>query len=185
MNLTNRGQHSILNALYLEAAENLLAAHGTHAHLVRQHGAGTSVPNTPSYVCVLGATGDGVALSSMLKIDRAVLISVHPLGSAEISQLDLEDWCRELNNQLVGRMKNKLLGYGVAIALSLPMLLSATDVTAIAGPDVTVNEHSFRSAAGQIALTLATFVDPQLELREREFSGEDDGALLEGAVSLF
>jgi hypothetical protein len=34
---------------------------------------------------------------------------------------DPEDWLAELNNQTLGRMKNKLLRYGVPITVSTPM----------------------------------------------------------------
>jgi hypothetical protein len=182
MNQADTRQHSILNELYVQAADNLLSALGMEARLVLEPDAGASVR---SYLSVLGATCKGVALSSILKIDPDLLISVHPQGSADIPQRDLEDWCRELNNQLVGRMKNKLFRYGVVITLGLPVLLTGTGVKAFAPPNATVNEHFFRCGAGQMTLTLTTLVDEDIEFHESELSEECDAALLEGSVALF
>lgn len=104
-------EHQILNELYVQACSALLAAYGLTAN-VQEQGGGTSTRNSAILMSFLGAVGEGIHLSSMLKIDRDLVISMHPLGSANISQVDLDDWCLEINNQLVGRVKNKLLGYG-------------------------------------------------------------------------
>jgi hypothetical protein len=174
-------QHEILNRLFLEAAGDLLSANGIKAEVVTELGA--DVHSKLSYVSVLGATGEGVALSSMMTVDSALLVSLHPLGITEIPTADLEDWCRELNNQLVGRVKNKLLRYGVVVALGLPVLLRGTDVSAVATPDLTVSKHAIRTSSGKISLSLATLVDEDLVLIERESADEE--VMLEGVVSLF
>ena len=84
-------QHEILNRLFLEAAGDLLSANGIKAEVVTELGA--DVHSKLSYVSVLGATGEGVALSSMMTVDSALLVSLHPLGITEIPTADLEDWC--------------------------------------------------------------------------------------------
>jgi hypothetical protein len=121
----------------------------------------------------------------MIRIDKRLLASIHPLPPAAVSQRDLEDWCRELNNQLVGRMKNKLLRYGVTVSLGLPVLLTGTDVSAVAAPDLTVNDHAFALDNGRLMLTLSTFVDPAVELREMESMPDEEGAHVEGSIALF
>jgi hypothetical protein len=180
---TDTTQRAILNKLFLEAAEDLLSVNGIKADLVGEPDAGVNVDSKPSYVSVLGATGAGIALSSMMTIDRELLISLHPLGIADVSQADLEDWCRELNNQLVGRLKNKLLRCGIVVMMGLPVLLKGTNVSAVTSPEVTVSQHAIRTANGQIVLSLAMLMDEELKLVEQSFSSE--AVLLEGAVSLF
>src|ERR1700683_2463562 len=99
MSSDNVKEHQLLNELYVQACSDLLAAYGLTAN-VQQQGGGTSTRNTAILMSFLGAAGEGIRLSSMLKIDRDLVISMHPLGSANISQVDLEDWCLEINNQL-------------------------------------------------------------------------------------
>jgi hypothetical protein len=110
---------------------------------------------------------------------------MNPLGSADPSQPDLEDWCLELNNQLVGRVKNKLLGYGRVVTVGLPVLLTGTDVSAVTPPNSEVHQYSVESADGQITLTLATLIAPNVELHEMEPSMHDGAVMAEGTVALF
>jgi hypothetical protein len=184
MTLDSGKQHRILNELYVQACSGLLSAYGLAVH-ARMQGAGTSARHNPSYVSVLGAACEGISLSSMLKIDRNLVVSVHPLGCAEIAQADLEDWCRELNNQLVGRVKNKLLGYDRILIVGLPVLITGTDVSPLAAPNAEVHEYSFQSADGQVSLTLATLVGRDIELREVESLMDGEAVLSEGALALF
>src|SRR5947207_8189449 len=145
MSLDNAKDHQILNELYVQACRALLSAYGLTVEVQEQGGAAMA-RNKASYVSVLGASGEGINLSSMLKIERDLVISMHPVGSANISQLDLEDWCLELNNQLVGRLKNKLLGYGPVVTVGLPVLLKGTGVSAVAGPNLEIHQYSVESA---------------------------------------
>src|SRR5882672_12028151 len=123
MSLNNARDHQVLNELYVQACGALLSAYGLTVN-VKEQGEGTSARHEASYVSILSASGEGIRLSSMLKIDRGLVIRMHPLGPANISAPDLEDWCLELNNQLVGRVKNKLLGYGRVVLVGLPVLLT-------------------------------------------------------------
>ncbi len=143
----------------------------------------TDIHSTTNYVSVLGAAGEGVALSSMLTFDRPLLVSMHPLGGGEITQADLEDWCRELNNQLVGRVKNRLLNYGITVTLGLPVFLQGTGVRAVATPDLTLSQYTVQTSSGNISLALSTLLAEDLQFVEQE--GPNEEVLLEGAVSLF
>jgi len=141
------------------------------------------------YMSILGAAGEGLRLSSTLKIDRDLVLNTHPLHSPEVLQDDLEDWCRELNNQLVGRVKNKLLGYGVEVTAGLPLLISGTDVVRLPEADSEVHAYCVESAHGQIALTLTTLIAPEVEFHESEppMDGEMNGeaVMAEGMIALF
>ncbi len=184
MHSTNTEQQAILEKLYFEAFDDQLGWHGATGGLIRQAARKTTANAKPAYVSALGASGEGIAIMSMLKIDHDLLTRMHPLGLADISQLYLEDWCRELNNQIVGRFKNKLLRYGVEISLGLPVLLSGSDVNAISAPNITVSERFFESQDSLMTLALSTLVDPELEFVEQP-SAEDESAPLEGSFALF
>lgn len=184
MSLNNARDHQILNELYVHACRSLLSAYGLTAS-VQEHRSGATSRNRVNYVSLLGANGEGIRLSSILKIDRNLVIRLRPWGSANPSQPDLEDWCLELNNQLVGRLKNKLLGYGRVVIVGLPVLLTGTDVSPVTAANSEVRHYSVESADGQITLTLATLVVPDVELHEMESSMDDDAVLVEGEVALF
>jgi hypothetical protein len=181
--LNNAQQHQILNDLYVQACGSLLSAYGLTVDI--HEWSGGKSPHKKSYISLLSATGEGISLSSMLKIDRDLVVSIHPLGRGEVTQGDLKDWTRELNNQLVGRLKNKLLGYGHAVTIGLPILIRGTDVSPIAASDSEVREYSMQSAQGQIILTLATLINPEIELLELECPMDGEPVLLEGAIALF
>jgi hypothetical protein len=184
MSFNDAKDHQILNELYVQSCRALLSAYGLTVNIQERSG-GARALNVACYVSILGASGDGIRLSSTLRIDRDLVISMHPLGAANISQPDLEDWCLELNNQLVGRLKNKLLGYGRVVLVGLPVLLRGTDVSAVTAPNSEIHQYSVESAEGQITLTLATLIAPDVELHEMERSMNDEVVLVEGAVALF
>ncbi len=176
--------HQILNEVYVQACGALLAAYGLAAN-VQEHGGVRSAPKQALFVSLLGASGDGISLSSMLQIDRGVVARMYPLGSANLSQPELEDWALELNNQLVGRVKNKLLRYGRVVNIGLPVLITGTDVSAVTAPKSNVQQYFVESADGQIVLTLATLISADVVFDEMEASMGDETALLEGVVALF
>ena len=174
-------QCKLLNHLYLQAASDLLSVHDIQADVLSEPDLKTDAFQS-CYVSVLGATGVGIALSSVVKISRELLVFLHPFGSPDIPAAHLADYCRELNNQLVGRMKNKMLRYGVTLTLGLPVLLTGKDVSAVASPDSTLQENAIKTPRGSVALILESIVDPDLQLEEVESADE---AMLEGAVALF
>jgi len=185
MSLNELNPHDLLNDLYVAACRALLEAYGLTVN-VREHGGVVDSRVKVNYISVLSANGGGVNLSSMLKIDRDLVIRMHPLnGGDPIAQPDLEDWCMELNNQLVGRLKNKLIGYGAVVLIGLPLLLTGTDVNSIASPHSEVHQYSVESADGQITLTIATLVDPGVHLEEPDASLHEENVMDEGMVSLF
>jgi hypothetical protein len=180
----NAKDHRILNGLYIESCEALLSSYGLTVD-VQEDGESPGGRSRACYISVLSASGEGISVSSMLRIDQNLVISLHPLPPADISQPDLEDWCLELNNQLVGRVKNKLLNFGRALVVGLPVLLTGTNVTGVAAPNSEVHRYSVESANGQIVFTLATLIAPGVELQEFEAASGDEAALVEGALALF
>jgi hypothetical protein len=184
MSLNDAKGHQIVNELYVQACSALLSAYGLEVS-VREQDGGTSAGNKASYVSVLGANGDGISLLSMLKIERDLVIVIHPLGPNGLTRPDLEDWCLELNNQLVGRVKNKLLAYGPVLIVGLPVLLMGTDVSAAIAPQSEVHQYFVESADGQITLTLSTLVAPGVDLQEMEPSINGESVLAEGELALF
>jgi hypothetical protein len=63
--------------------------------------------------------GGAVAGTLTVALDRDQLKRSLPVQSER--QADLEDWIRELANQLMGLVKRRLNGYGINVLLSLPV----------------------------------------------------------------
>lgn len=167
--------------VYMKACAELFSAYGLTTRVHRQH-AEPGVRKT-SYVSVLSATGEGIRFSSTLNVEAGLLSQLHPSGAANVPQRDLEDWCLELNNQLVGRVKNKLLRLGCEVASGLPVLITGNDINTVVGPEQDFREYFFASEHGQLALTLALVLAPDLELDET--SAAADAVRLEGEHALF
>jgi hypothetical protein len=147
--------------LYVAASAELFSAYGLVS------GAKDNAPrlrHETRYVSILSATGEKIRLLSTLSIDESLLASMHPAREPKLSQRKLEDWCRELNNQLMGRVKNKLLRVGCEVMTGLPSLITGTDVSAVAPPELDFREYFFASAQGRLESTLAMLLAPDLVL---------------------
>lgn len=167
--------------LYVQASNELFLAYGLTSGAGGRN-AEASRANEKRYISILSATGDKIRLLSTLKVDESLLASIHPSGASELSQRQLEDWSRELNNQLMGRVKNKLLRVGCEIVTGLPSLIMGTDISAVSAPELDFREYFFASAEGRLGSTLEMKLAPDLELTDDP--GREQ-VMHEGAHSLF
>lgn len=70
------------------------------------------------YCGVIGLSGDQLRGSLLLATSR------EPLGrTSPTSDASFREWIAELSNQLLGRIKNRLLARGVSLHLSTPVVL--------------------------------------------------------------
>ena len=165
--------------LYVQASAELFQLYGLTAcardAAPRKH-------HEMRYVSMLSASGEKIRLLSTLNVDESVLASIHPSHAAALSQQFLEDWCRELNNQLVGRLKNKLLRVGCEVVTGLPSLITGTDITAVITPELDFREYFFASAQGRLESTLAMLLAPDLALADAPEAGQ---VMREGAHAMF
>jgi hypothetical protein len=169
--------------MHVTACSELFAAYGLSEHLERQDG-DHHEPGRGTYASVLGATGQGIRLSSTLSLDRELLVRTHPSGNAKLPEREVEDWCRELNNQLVGRLKNKMLRAGCEVTTGLPVLIKGRDIVAVGAADEDFRQYFFSSQYGQLAFTLSMLLAPDLSLDPGR-ADEDGGVRFEGAMALF
>jgi hypothetical protein len=75
----------------------------------------------------VGFGSDDVRGSFTLLGQPRVFARLHPIP-AEGANRDLADWARELANQAVGRFKNRVLAYGLSIAVGSPQSMVAEQV---------------------------------------------------------
>jgi hypothetical protein len=168
-------------SLHVTACTELFEAYGLTRHLQHQD-SDRHDPERPSYASVLSAAGEDLRLSSTLALDVELLTRTHPSGQAEVPRRELEDWCRELNNQLVGRLKNKLLRLGCELDTGLPVLIRGAGVEAVAMPDQDFRQYFFSSQYGCLAFTLSMQLSPDLRFTEAPAA---DAVRSEGAMALF
>lgn len=167
--------------LHVSACGELFDAYGFTPHL--RPATGAPEKGHTIYASVLGAAGRGVRLSSMLSFDRELLVRTHPSQSDGVPEREIEDWCRELNNQLVGRLKNKLLRAGCEVNTGLPVLIRGTDIVAVTSDEEDFRQYSFSSKYGNLTFTLAMLLAPDLTLENA--APDADEVKLEGAMALF
>jgi CheY-specific phosphatase CheX len=108
---------------------------------------------------ILGFTGDHVCGSVVLSATPDAIASSNPIGDGAT-----RGWVSELTNQLVGRFKNALLRCGVELVMSIPVVLTATQLMPM--PNATLAPIRLAVGSGFITLWLEIEVDPDLVLAE-------------------
>ena len=181
MNSINLSPLESVNDLYFKACSELFAAYGLSLDLQDKD---TSSTGKSGYISILSATGEELRLISALNIGSDLLTRIYPLSSDHVEQHQLEDWCSELNNQLVGRVKNKLLVLGCEVMIGLPSLLTGKDLSSVSNQEFDVHEYLFASAQGSLKAHLAMQIKPGLVFQEND-QPEDQTVQLEGAHFLF
>ena len=73
-------------------------------------------------------------------------------------------WVAELTNQIVGRFKNELFRRGVEVAMSIPVVLTATQLTPL--PQTHLDPTRLAVGEGFLTIWLETEAEPGLELAE-------------------
>jgi hypothetical protein len=170
--------------LYVQACRDLFSAYGLATRVERQDVDRTG-PREAAYVSVLGATSAAIRLTSTLNIAGGLLAKMHPSGANDVTERELEDWGRELNNQLVGRLKNKLLRRGCKVDIGLPTLITGTDVSTVNYPDLDYRRYFFASAHGCLTACLTLLIDPRFAFTAVGSYPEYAKVVREGAQSLF
>jgi len=170
--------------LHAKACAELFVAYGLVPHVHREH-ADLHEVNRLNYVSVLSATGEGIRLSSTVSMDARLLERTHPSRQAQVPERDVQDWCREINNQLMGRVKNKLLRLGCEVVNGLPVLITGTDAAAVTQPDLDHRQYFFSSKSGSMTFTLQMLFAPGFELDASSLSADAGEVRLEGAMALF
>jgi hypothetical protein len=168
--------------MHVAACTELFDAYGFTQHLKAESAAQPKCGHT-MYASVLSASGEGIRLSSTLSLDRELLVRTHPSQEAEVPEREIEDWCRELNNQLVGRLKNKMLRAGCQVSTGLPVLVRGTDIVSVTSSDQDFRQYCFSSKYGNLAFTLAMLLSPELTMEAA--AGDVHDVKAEGAMALF
>jgi hypothetical protein len=144
----------------------------------------TDSESASSICSLISANGEGVRLVSLFQPDPDLVLRLHPSTEVEISQADLEDWCCEFSNQLIGRLKTKLLTRGCEVSIGLPSVLNGEKISAANSQEAVLSSVIITSSAGSLRLTSLVQLDPEFQLMEEQ-SGAAANVMMEGEISLF
>jgi hypothetical protein len=128
----------------------------------------------------VGFGSDDVRGSFALLGHPRLFARLHPIPVGGKSR-DLADWARELANQAVGRFKNRVLAYGLAITISSPQSILAEQVR------VTKTQKQLRSplVMGIDDMSFETWLELDVRPGFTLADSPTETALSEGSVVLF
>ncbi len=94
-------------------------------------------------IAVIGFSGEGFGGALGFAAQQSILEAKHNKSSDRLS----DGWIGEIANQLLGRLKNALLNYGIDFQIAIPMVLHGLNLQ-ISGRLEEIKEYSFRSKLG-------------------------------------
>jgi CheY-specific phosphatase CheX len=119
---------------------------------------------------VMGFVGDKVRGTCLLAAPQGTVEAAAPKDAGA------RDWVGELANQLVGRLKAKLMARGATIALSTPVVLRGVKLSPL--PRTDVEPVVFESTAGKVLVWLEVEIDDGFQLGEERALKASEGELL-------
>jgi CheY-specific phosphatase CheX len=122
------------------------------------------------YSGVMGFVGDRVRGTCLLAAPQGTVIAAAP------QEASARDWVGELANQLVGRLKAKLIARGATIALSTPVVLRGVKLSPV--PRTEVQPVVFQSTAGKVLVWLEVEIEDDFRLGEERALSATEGELL-------
>jgi hypothetical protein len=94
---------------------------------------------------------------------------------------NFEDWLAESVNQLIGRLKNKLIGYGVVLSIALPTVLRGVRLEFVGMKQTPLWTYPLESEQGRLCVWLDVRTDRELVLtasNDPEMHGTPEGELV-------
>jgi CheY-specific phosphatase CheX len=119
-----------------------------------------------------------VLISTRRLVQFALPREIHDRESDE----HVADWMGELANQLLGRVKNKLHGYGVSFAMGTPTVMLGMDLSRKDKHPGVRRQFAFRHAGDSLSVCLDAIASPNLTLLPDEPA---TSGIAEGEVALF
>jgi CheY-specific phosphatase CheX len=105
---------------------------------------------------VVGFAGPGIRGTCILAATEEPISKSIPVSGS------LRDWIAELSNQLVGRIKNKLLGYGAEVYITSPAVVRGEHLAAPS--NCAIKPLSFATAGGNVFVWVDVETDESFTL---------------------
>jgi CheY-specific phosphatase CheX len=124
----NQSDWNRINTMLVECAQALMSAFGTT--VVPSPGRESFPSLQDGILAIIGFGGDQIRGSLLLSASRGILSTSCPIENTAGPAADetLQDWGGELANQLLGRLKSRLLAHQVTILLGTPTTVSGIDL---------------------------------------------------------
>lgn len=122
------------------------------------------------YSGVMGFVGDSLRGTCLLAARATTVLAAAPPDARP------RDWVGELANQLVGRLKSKLLARNVSIAMTTPVVLSGIRIEPL--PRSTIEPAILDTATGKVLIWLEVEVDSAFRLDTERPIAATEGDLL-------
>lgn len=167
--------HSPIDDLISDCCQELFAAYELHLEPVDS--AAFPPQDSLLYCSVMGFGGRQVRGALVLVSTIEPLERTHS-GDDESHQ----DWIRELSNQLMGRVKNRLLSLGADVLLATPAAISGKNLDLTSGTPTA--PQVFRAGSGVVCVWIECEYLDGFELPTTP-SGNLEAALPEGEALLF
>jgi CheY-specific phosphatase CheX len=124
---------------------------------------------------VVGFSGDQMRGTLLLATSK------EPLGrTSPTTDASLREWIAELSNQLLGRIKNKLLVRGVTLHLSTPIVLRGQHLAPLSRAELV--PFAFTCDGGFVCVWFDVELKPGLDLNQEV---DTEGLISEGTSTLF
>jgi hypothetical protein len=185
MNNENGTVHATIEDIF-HTANNELFSHYKLSYLSSQLApspAETAEQNSV-ILSIINASAEGIKILSTINIGESTARYIYPGDGANAALEELQDLCGELNNQLIGKVKNKMLAYDCKLMLGLPTCITGKSVSSHAPQSATLSERIYTSAEGEVVVCLYTVIHPDftmLDVANVELAGE----VSEGTLSFF
>jgi hypothetical protein len=166
---------TVFDQLATSAASELFAARGIDVRVVT--GADVSI----EYAATIGFAADGVRGMIGLGMSPDTLQRMTAQDQPNGTTYNTEDWLAESANQLLGRLKNKLLRYGVVLSIALPTVLQGVRLQFLGTGTTTLWTHALDTELGPFWVWLDVRCNEQLVLTEVDdpsLEGAPEGELL-------
>lgn len=135
---------------------------------------------------IMGFGGVQMRGALLLSADVAALAGTHPVTTsrAAVPEEELRDWSGELANQLLGRIKNQLLSYGLVIQLSTPTTISGLDLRlGVSTRNTLCLPHRFRTSGSEFQVRFEAVAESDVHFTAVAPADADIGA--EGDMMMF
>jgi len=168
--------------LFEESCTGLLTSLSNMA--VKIEGARGDLIDVP--IACIDAGSSDIELTLCLQFPVSVLALTYPVQE-DITGVDeerLEDWISELSNQLVGRVKNRLLAHNCRVDLGLPTSYFGSDVSHLLSKNGEITSVYFDVDGETCAfhISIEVFEDDMLFTLEEP---DDTDSLDDGELELF
>lgn len=162
--------HETLRQMLAGKAVDLFVDYGVACSTIE------ACPDTGRQLCgILGFTGDQLCGSVVISASHEAVASSNPIGDGAT-----RGWVAELTNQLVGRFKNAMFRCGVEVAMSIPVVLTATQLMPL--PHSETRPTCLAVGPGFVTIWLETEAAPGLVLAE---PSPESSIAAEGEAMLF